>query len=163
MRDNKYSMIDEINYILQKKGYIEIPSRGVSMYPLIKEGDLCRFVPIQSMDELIKGDIVLYQSKQGHIVGHRFYDKIEKDSTPYYIFKGDTHLNPDSPVPESHLIGKLVRIKKRTFSIEPFGRIAQLWGCVVRLLPVLPRFCKALRCFRTRIEKGMRSTANYKI
>lgn len=104
-----------IKYLLQKQGWVDIPSSGVSMYPLIKEGDICRFIPLGSK-ELKKGDVVLFVSNQGQLIGHRYYENFVENGVLYYVCKGDTNISVDSPVLTSQLIGKLVCIKKRNFN-----------------------------------------------
>lgn len=136
------SPIANINRLLEKRGWIDIPSSGISMYPIIKEGDICRFVPFNEDKELKKGEIILFISDYGQLVGHRFYRKYVENGVPYFLFKGDTNVVPDPPVTASQLVGKLILIRKRTLRIKPQGSIFQLWGSVVFALPALPRYCK---------------------
>jgi signal peptidase len=130
--------------LIKKRGWIDIPSSGVSMFPLIKEGDICRFQPIESTNDLKKGDIILFVTLQGNLVAHRFCEKFMKNEDPFFIFKGDTNYNPDPPVEEWQIAGKLVQIKKRSLTLKSQGALFQLWGGIVHLMPSLPRYCKSI-------------------
>ncbi|MEI4828881.1 hypothetical protein WAX78_15420 [Bacillus sp. FJAT-53711] len=140
-----------IKYLLQKQGWVDIPSSGVSMYPLIKEGDICRFIPLGS-EELKKGEVVLFVSNQGQLIGHRYYENFVENGVLYYVCKGDTNISVDSPVQISQLIGKLVCIKKKKFQLNSKGFIAQLWGGIVLTFPSLPRGCKKYLNLRKRLR-----------
>ncbi|MFD0771240.1 hypothetical protein ACFQZ1_21070 [Bacillus sp. CGMCC 1.60114] len=149
--------ISGIKYLLQKQGWVDIPSSGVSMYPLIKEGDICRFVPLGSK-ELRKGEVVLFVSNQGQLVGHRYYDNFVENGVLYYKCKGDTNVSVDSPVKKSQLIGKLVCIKKKKFQLNCDGFIARLWRCIVLTLPSLPRWCRKYLYLWTRLKSKQGSS-----
>ena len=132
--------MEKIKFLIEKRGWIDIPASGKSMYPLIKEGDICRFVPIDSKEKLTRNDIILFLADQGQLIGHRFSHQYI-DKKVYYIFKGDTNMLPDSPVEESQLIGKLTSIKKGHFRLVQTGMIARLWSVVCFTFPMLPRYC----------------------
>ncbi|WP_440603800.1 S24/S26 family peptidase [Bacillus sp. GB_SG_008] len=143
--------VSGIKYLLQKQGWVDIPSSGVSMYPLIKEGDICRFIPLGSK-EVKKGEVLLFVSNQGQLIGHRYYDNFVEKGVLYYVCKGDTNISVDSPIKKSQLIGKLVFIKKKKFQLNSQGFIAQLWGGIVLTFPSLPRGCKKYLDLRTRLR-----------
>jgi signal peptidase I len=143
MEQQKLSVFN-IHQLIKKRGWIDIPSSGVSMFPLIKEGDVCRFMPFKTTNDLKKGDIILFVTHQGNLVGHRFCGKFTKNEYPFFIFKGDTNYNSDPPVEEWQLVGRLVHIKKRRFTLKSHGALFQLWGGIVQLMPFLPRYCKSI-------------------
>lgn len=144
--------VSGIKYLLQKQGWVDIPSSGVSMYPLIKEGDICRFIPLGSNETLKKGEVLLFVSNQGQLIGHRYYNNFVENGVLYYVCKGDTNISVDSPIKKSQLIGKLVFIKKKKFQLNSQGFIAQLWGGIVLTFPSLPRGCKKYLDLRTRLR-----------
>ncbi|MDQ0242582.1 signal peptidase [Bacillus fengqiuensis] len=148
----QYLPINSIKSLLEKKGWIDIPSSGVSMYPLIKQGDICRFVPLDSKSSLKKGEIILFACEDGRLIGHRYYGSFMEEGVSYYLFKGDTNVRPDPPVEKSRLIGKLAFIKKGKVNIRPDSMISQLWGTVVISLPALPRYCKRYMNFKSRLR-----------
>lgn len=146
--------ISSIKSILQKRGWIDIPSSGVSMYPLIKQGDICRFIPLESTRKLKKGDILLFVHEKGSLVGHRYYRQYVKDGETFFIFKGDTNALPDTPVKSSQIVGKLSLIKKGKLQFKPQGLLIKLWGIIVFTLPFLPRLCREYLSRKSNIRDG---------
>ncbi|MCA1029710.1 hypothetical protein LCL95_01535 [Bacillus timonensis] len=109
------------------------------MYPFIKEGDRCTF---QDVDKTLykRGDVLLFESSEGVLTGHRFVKSQKRDDLLWIICKGDTNLFPDSPFPEHKIIGKLIRIKKTNKTIDmnqPLIKIYNLFFTNIRLLSIL--------------------------
>ncbi len=125
-----------LKQLVQENGSIEIPAKGNSMFPLIQEDDLCQFVECQP-SLLKKGDIVLFYSLSGQLVGHRFCGTKCKNKALYYTFKGDTNLGADDPVLDSAIVGKLVYIKKKKFTLHMDHFSSRLWGVVIQSFPFL--------------------------
>lgn len=142
MKKHDSSAILGLKHLIKKYGSVDIPSNGVSMYPLIQQGDVCRFIPIHPKEELNKGDIILFVSDEGLLVGHRYCGSYLENGIRYYIFKGDTNVMMDPPVMDCQLIGKLTLIKKKRFCLYPDGIISKLWGKLIFVIPILPRYCK---------------------
>lgn len=134
--------LQAIRYLLQKKGSIELPASGTSMYPLIKEGDICGFVGIDEVKNLREGDIVLFLTSTENLVVHRFLYRIKNSRDYEYYFKGDTNALPDSPVTEAQLIGKLFVIRKQHFSLKSESLIPQVWKMLILCMPRLPIYLK---------------------
>lgn len=126
---------------IEKDGFLELPAHGNSMFPLIKRGDVCRFVPC-SPDSLMKQDIILFHNDQGQLIAHRFIGVEANNDVLHYLFKGDTNLGYDQPVTADQLIGKLTFIKKKQQEISTLDATPQLWG---KLLLTLPFLSGALR------------------
>ncbi|MFS0637971.1 signal peptidase I [Mesobacillus foraminis] len=126
---------------IQKDGYIILPSMGNSMYPLIQQGNLCCFVSCQA-EELKKGDVVLYYSKMGQIIAHRFIEMKPTNNMSYFYLKGDTNLGFDAPIKEHQIIGKLVSIQKGDRNVHSDGIALELWG---KLVIAIPAFSGVLR------------------
>jgi signal peptidase I len=135
----------EIKQFLIQRGWIDIPANGTSMYPLIKEGNVCRFTPLDPAEPLKKGDIILYLSDHGQLIGHRYSHHYVEGDSRCYIFKGDTNALPDPPVKETQLIGKLTSIKKGIFRLNQTGVLARFWGAVCFALPMIPKYCVWIR------------------
>jgi signal peptidase I len=133
---NKHT-IDLIDQAMKKKGWIDLPAQGTSMYPLIKRGDICRFTSCEP-SSIRKGDIILYRSKSGSLVAHRFYQLRHMGHEVQYIFKGDTNLGLDEPVTQDQIIGKMMT----NFS-------ADIWSGIILSFPFLS---KILRIYLNRKE-----------
>ncbi|WP_020618755.1 signal peptidase I [Paenibacillus daejeonensis] len=103
--------IQIVKLTVEKHGFIDLPSSGQSMFPLIRTGDLCRFVRCDR-NELVPGDILLFRSREGALVGHRYLHKRKQGDEHVLICKGDSNLTCDAPVPYREIIGKLLWIKK---------------------------------------------------
>ncbi|MBD8071116.1 signal peptidase I [Bacillus sp. PS06] len=132
--------------VLKKFGIIELPSYGTSMYPLIRLGDICTF---EKCDPLFlqKGDIILFFTNSGQLIAHRFYRKEIINSKTYFIFKGDTNLGTDEPIVASQIIGKLLKIKRKSNEINLSSLSPFVWGKTLLLFPIISYW---LRLYITR-------------
>lgn len=124
--------VELLKSTIEKNGWLELPAFGNSMFPLIQEGNFCRFVPF-TPSSVKKGDIILYSSHDDQLVAHRFVG--EKNSL--YLLKGDTNLGFDQPVKEKQIVGKLISIQKRHLKITSDHFLAYLWGRLLLRCPVL--------------------------
>lgn len=137
LRDEGYAKL--VQRRLQRDGSVEIPSSGFSMFPLIRTGDLCRFVPVRG-NMLKPGAVVLFADREGRLIGHRLLRIEQESGKPRYILKGDANLLPDEAVEAEQLLGMLASItrdagngKPRTTPADSLSR--KLWGAVVRRVP----------------------------
>lgn len=130
-----------IGRMIQRNGQIDIPSSGKSMMPLIREGNVCRFVAVQ-ISELRRGDILLYAAEDGELVGHRLIRVEEQDGEKRFICKGDSNLRPDPPLLPNRVLGKLVSVKKARYTIEVGKGIAWWWGQWLVHMPWLSWFIR---------------------
>lgn len=96
---------------IERRGRIELPSFGISMYPLIQQGNVSAFVKI-SPSQLRVGDICLFMTQQELMVAHRLVSISTKDGCVAYTFKGDTSYMPDDPVTFDHIIGRFEGVKR---------------------------------------------------
>jgi signal peptidase len=126
-----------ITQVMNNRGWIDLPAQGTSMYPLIKKGDICRFISCKA-SSIKKGDIILYRTNSSSLVAHRFYRLKPTNQQVQYIFKGDTNLGHDEPVNQDQILGKLM---------TDFP--ADIWGQIILLLPILS---KILRIYLNRKE-----------
>lgn len=121
---------------VKKDGFIELPADGNSMFPLIQKGDFCRFISV-NLSELTKGDILLFHSKTGQLVAHRFYHKKGSGDNQLYYLKGDTNLGFDQPIPGECIIGKLLFIQKGSKIVDIKNFPFTLWSGLIVYLPAL--------------------------
>lgn len=99
--------------LLRKRGSIELPSFGMSMYPLIQEGDVSRFVTTDAA-ELAVGDVCLFVNAYGIMTGHRLVSIGSEDGDDVFLFRGDTSFIPDDPVPAGAILGKWTGVRSGT-------------------------------------------------
>lgn len=132
----EHAAIELLRKTVLKDGYIELPSWGDSMFPLIKQGDICRFRHFD-YESLQKGDIVLYWSEKGRLIAHRFVKRVYQFEEVQYLFKGDTNIGYDKPVNEDQLMGKLELIKRgdKNIMIEDFS--FYIWGRMILFFPII--------------------------
>ncbi len=141
MKATKLVTVTSIKYLLNKNGWIEIPASGTSMYPLITDGDICRFEPIKE-EGFTHKDILLFCSSDGQLIGHRFSHNHIHDGIEYYICKGDTNYVTDTPITNNQLIGRLIVIKKKQLHLYADGWPVRFWGWLISQFPLLPIYCK---------------------
>lgn len=113
--------------ILNSRGYIRIPSHGMSMAPIMKTGDIFQFEPVSDFRQLKAGDIVLYESHRGELIGHRYIGTLTRNGETMIVCKGDFNRNPDPPITLAQVIGKM---KTRSLKMR-------LWGYLVVHFPFL--------------------------
>lgn len=96
---------------IKRTGKIELPSVGISMYPLIKEGNVSTFTTVRR-EELKVGDICLFMTIKGPLIGHRLHEVKQDGVQELFIFKGDTCFEPDDPVPFASIIGRWSGVRR---------------------------------------------------
>ncbi|MCM3749139.1 hypothetical protein M3223_17415 [Paenibacillus pasadenensis] len=97
--------------LLKKRGVMELTSFGMSMYPLIREGDISRFVRVNA-ESLAVGDICLFVSGSVVLTGHRLVEIQGGDGDRQYVFCGDTSYAPDDPVGPESILGLWTGVKR---------------------------------------------------
>jgi signal peptidase I len=121
---------------IQKAGWLELPSFGNSMYPFIRQGNVCRFVPCE-IDQIKKGDVLLFYSLTGQLIAHRLVSVKTKNKKLLFQLKGDTNLGFDQLIEEDRILGKLINIQKQSKTLNPEHGMARLWGKIILSFPVL--------------------------
>lgn len=128
-----------VKHRVDHRGYIDLPSSGQSMYPLIRQGDLCRFVRCERQ-ELVPGDILLFRSREGRLVGHRYLYTSRQGEESWLVCKGDSNVRHDAPIPYREVIGKLLWIKSaRRMTLSTHYR-ARLLGRAFTRFPGCSRY-----------------------
>ncbi|WP_253735911.1 hypothetical protein [Paenibacillus sp. FJAT-26967] len=123
---------------LEQRGRVEIPSRGTSMLPLIREGSVCTFEPA-GPDEVQRGDIVLFEAADGGLIAHRLIRRTGTGSGAVFYCKGDANTGFDPPVAAGNLLARLVQIRRGSREISGGMLRFKLWGRVMTALPGLAR------------------------
>lgn len=142
--------------IIDSRDYLEIPSKGSSMFPMIREGNICVFTRFNH-GELRKGDILLFESKDGSLTGHRYLRMIKREGQMWVTCKGDTNLYPDEPIRLDLIIGKLVKIKRNEQVILMNKRSVQIYSHILSYSRAIPSL---LHLYVHKIPKKRNGKAN---
>lgn len=121
---------------INKDGWLKLPAYGNSMFPFIKQGNVCNFVPLDP-SLLKKGDVVLFYSPIGQLIAHRFIRTKTINNQQVLLLKGDTNLGFDPLISQERILGKLVCVQKQHLKINPDHFIPHLWGKMILTLPIL--------------------------
>ena len=99
---------------------LEVPIRGGSMRPLLREGDAVRVRP-QALGYR-PGDIVVFRAGQD-LIAHRLLRRIpDGKGGRLLITQGDRCPRPDPSLPESAALGKVTGIRRAGRLIDLGGR-----------------------------------------
>lgn len=139
-----------IHRTVEKKGRIELPAHGQSMFPFIQKDDLCTFASCPA-SSLKKGDIALYTAENGQLIAHRFIKPVFQGHQALFIFKGDTNLLPDTPVSAEKIIGRLTGIRKTRAKIRLTHLLGQRWSRLVIDYPIVSRCLKKYLVLKNRL------------
>ncbi|MHA7139530.1 signal peptidase I [Rossellomorea arthrocnemi] len=131
-----------ISNVMKKHKWIDLPAQGTSMFPYIKDGDVCTFVTCAPSD-LEKGDTALYHTVQGKLVTHRFVKQQTINEDKFYMFKGDTNLGLDEPIGDQQIIGKLIYIKRRNRKVSAGSVSSILWSKAILSFPYLSQWLRS--------------------
>lgn len=137
-----------IAHVIKKRGWIELPAQGTSMYPFIQKGDICHFISTERV-HIKKGDILLFHTPQGSLVAHRFCRYETSNQQLQFLCKGDSNLATDEAIAMDHLIGKMAWISRSGRIIHVKSLTAYVWGRAVLSFPVISRL---LRLYLNRRE-----------
>lgn len=132
-----------IKEYIKSNGYIEIPAEGTSMYPIIKEDDVCKFELIHDVTSVKKGDIILFETTNQKLVAHRFMKTVNQNQSLQFICKGDTNLSCDDPVTKQQIIGRLTAITRGDTVIFTNSLLFFLWMRLIVTIPILSTFLRA--------------------
>jgi signal peptidase I len=105
---------------------VEIPVRGSSMRPWLRDGDRVRLVPM-TVEEMRVGDVVVRVNTAGPVI-HRFVGRWPSRQGWRLLTKGDGASRLDPPVRADELVGRVVaRVRDgRAQRLEGTGM--RLWG-----------------------------------
>ncbi len=129
--------------LLRKRGSIELPSFGMSMYPLIQEGDVSRFVTTDP-EYLRIGNICLFVNRYGILTGHRLVGIEVEDGEKKYIFRGDTSYIPDDPVPAGAILAKWTGVRRGAKWTLDHGLHAWMTTTLVLRIPLTRKVLRKL-------------------
>lgn len=94
--------------LLSEGKTIRIKAHGYSMYPAIKPGSLILIEPLRQKGKPVPGEIVALKRENGLVV-HRVMKRVIKNGITYYITRGDSNANKDTPVTIEKIVGRIVK------------------------------------------------------
>lgn len=94
--------------LLSEGKIIRIKAHGYSMYPAIKPGSLILIEPLRQKGKPVPGEIVALKRENGLVV-HRVMKRVIKNGITYYITRGDSNANKDTPVTIEKIVGRIVK------------------------------------------------------
>ncbi len=147
--------------VIRAKGWIELKSTGCSMFPLIREQDLCRFHPCDE-PAVRRGDILLFHSPDGHLIAHRCRQILFVHGERRFRCQGDANGRMDDPIAADRLIGRLVQIGRQRKVIGANGRAWKIRTALMLWLPSVlawPRLQWLLYRMHRHITKYLKGSA----
>jgi signal peptidase I len=112
-----------------------LPVQGISMLPLLHEGDI--ILISHDLSTVRRGDILVFQKTDG-LVAHRVVRMIKQpDQAHNYQTKGDNCSRFDSPLFESEVLGRVNCIRKngREYDLTTLGW--QFWNSLIATYQLL--------------------------
>lgn len=117
---------------IAERGWVDIPAVGVSMYPWIQSGDVCRFIAVADPNDVMVGDIVLYLTPSGRLIGHRVHAvAYSTEMNRIYVCKGDSNSHDDPPVNHGFVAAKLSAVRKGRLVLRMDGWVGRIWTKII--------------------------------
>lgn len=116
--------------VLRRERHLLVRSRGQSMYPLIRSGDILIINPATD-EELNSGDIAYYRHSSGYYVVHRF---IRRNGSGFLVITGDNRRHPDDPVDGEQVFGRVAGIEREGKILTLKGNLNTFIGWLTVLL-----------------------------
>lgn len=150
--------------VLRRFGNLRFGATGLSMLPTVWPGDTL-VVERAHPDQVSIGDVVLV-GREGRLCAHRVVSRIENSGNPQWITRGDAMPEPDRPVSESELLGRvayLVRAGRLMAVPSELSVIERLTGTIVgRSVPAARALVFLHRAVVTLEKSGSRKLASEK-
>lgn len=118
--------------ILKEKKALRFCCEGVSMNPVLKNGDEIQVTRVP-LSDLHFGDIVTHEI-DGSFITHRFFYIKQKDGLNFLTIKADNSFKFDQSVSSSSFVGKVAQI---FYSDGTINILASGWQSMSRLIAAL--------------------------
>ena len=136
---NSAQFLDLAGEILNQGHRLRFHARGISMRPVIRDGDLLEIEAVP-VEVIRRGDILLYRIHGSHLLVHRVIQIRPQPEGRLFLIQGDALLQADGWIPGEHILGRVRRLERpgarRDFS-SPLQRLFARSLAV--LLPVYKR------------------------
>ncbi|MBN1349457.1 signal peptidase I [candidate division KSB1 bacterium] len=127
--------------------YLRFESRGASMSPLIRSGDI---LTIQAADvtTLNVGDVALYRNERGLLIAHRVVGKRTQDRDMALLIRGDAPGYPDEIIQASQILGQVTKVQRGEKIIKlgqrRWHKVSILWARFLSLSYMLFRLARRM-------------------
>lgn len=103
--------------ILRAGKALRFRAPGVSMLPLVRDGDVLLVRPVHPAAVRV-GDLVLCSSEAGRIVVHRVVRRLAGPDARSFTVQGDAAARADGAIPEAQVYGRVVAIERGAAHID---------------------------------------------
>lgn len=129
---------------------VRFRARGVSMSPLVRDGDIVLVRPTGAREVRV-GDVVILRAEPEHLIVHRIVRRHLRAEGTVVTVQGDQVSVPDGVFPAAQLLGRVVEIERDGRQIEVGRPMMRVLG---RLAAYRSR-CKLVRGRSSRVVRAM--------
>ena len=115
--------------ILKAGRSIRFRAPGISMQPLIQDGDQLMVAPVET-ERIRRGDILFFISEGGRALVHRVIKRQKSDGFLCFVMQGDHVSHPDGCVTPSMILGRVTLIERNGEIIRTDGILMKTLGKV---------------------------------
>lgn len=101
--------------ILNQGSSLRFRARGVSMRPIIQDGDLLEIRPLD-WGQIRRGDILLFRASPRQSLVHRVVGIQRVAGAARFLLQGDAVLQPDGWIDPMQVLGRVERIERERMS-----------------------------------------------
>ena len=110
MNEPRQKLSEAVKDLLRQGHSVELSAYGHSMIPFLRPGQKVQLAPVD-MSQIVRGDIVAFQ-KADYLVIHRVYKVSFIGGQLFLRTKGDSNLNPDSPIDAQNYLAKVIAVQR---------------------------------------------------
>lgn len=108
---NSAQFLDLAGEILSQGHRLRFHARGISMRPVIRDGDLLEIEALPPR-AVRHGDILLYRLTGSYLLVHRVIKIQRQPEGLLFLIQGDALLKADGWVPEGQILGRVRRLER---------------------------------------------------
>jgi ribosomal protein S18 acetylase RimI-like enzyme len=162
-RTDFFSLSDKI---LSARKSFQFKSRGSSMAPFIRGGDILTVQPAEA--SILKvGDIIFCRTEDNRLLVHRIVERFSKNDVVLFRVRGDSAMSVADTLPAKRILGKIIRIHRGKKSIDINNKVRGFFKTVfIHMYPMPQVFFRAhdiVRSCAGRMLRTMQSIKLYRI
>ncbi len=131
------SLLDLSRELLVYGRYFRFKTKGFSMYPFIRDGDVITIRPIDPIC-LNVGDIIFYQV-ENRLVVHRIIGKKTFDGKIRFTTRGDWSPGSEEEIFDNAVLGKVVTLERNRKILQVDQGLSH---CLIKCWPVFYRIVR---------------------